>query len=309
LASIAMLTMFRLCSSRCIFLTARRCDVQLLAKVRTCASIRFAADEPSHVAKLSWHFLAAGGAIAMSSMYSGKAPAVKACRCEVTDLAEAREAVKMLATGSGVGAQAFMRRAREAYVRAAGSRAVLGPAELDHATRELAVTTTAQEYEESLLQLGPLLFCLLHADQDGPVILEEFLMCQALLFAAAYAGGAPEFGELCWRALDMDGSGMVSRQELSAAVDLMLRFGAMDPEDLQRLWLMRQAKRPVKQALGERWGYGSTRLEALDYYMSTYDIDGDGNISCQEFMKCTAALQNNFLRLLRSENAKPIFLA
>jgi len=252
----------------------------------------------------------AAGTIAMSVVNSGEAPAMKAYQClgdfGVEDLAAVRGAVTMLATQTGVDSEAFMRRARDVYKQAAGSRAVLGPAEVDRAMRELAATIATDE--ETLLQLGPLLFRLLDADHDGAVTLEEFLMGQALLFAAAHAGGAAELGELCWRALDVDGDGMVTRQELGAAVDLMLRVGAVDPEDLQMILLMRQAKRVVKQALGGRFGYGSTRLEAMQYYMSLYDTDGDGKISRQEFARCSA-LQSNFLRLLRSESARPIFLA
>merc|ERR1712183_491199 len=104
----------------------------------------------------------------------------------------------------------------------------------------------------------------------------------------ARAGGAAELGELCWRALDVDGDGVVTRQELSAAVGLMLRVGAIDPEDLKRFNQMRQAKRMVRKAIRGRAGYGSAQQEAVQYYMSMYDANGDGKISLGEFMKCSA---------------------
>eukprot|EP00927_Polykrikos_kofoidii_P076491 TRINITY_DN73577_c0_g1_i1.p1 TRINITY_DN73577_c0_g1~~TRINITY_DN73577_c0_g1_i1.p1 ORF type:complete len:304 (-),score=52.40 TRINITY_DN73577_c0_g1_i1:45-956(-) len=298
-----------------IFSTAFRYQVQLRLRVRTCASAWLAVDGPNGATRLSWYLLPAVGAIGISRVLLDRASVATACQSagdlEASDFAAARGVVRMLATRTGVDSDAFMRRSRDAYMRAAGSHAVLGQAEVDHAMRELAVMTKVDE--ETLLKMGPLLFRLLDADRDGTVTLKEFLMGQALLFAAAHAGGAAELGELCWRALDVDGDGTVTRSELDTAVHLMLEVGAIDPEDLQRIKQIRNEKsqiaRAMKQAMGRgSSGYVSLRSEAVRYYMSMYDTNGDGKISRQEFMRCSA-LQNNFLRLLRTESAKPIFLA
>lgn len=299
-----MAAWLRFCSTRCIR------QLPLFVKDRTCASAPLAVHAPHRAAQLLWYLMPASGAIGLSVVNNGGAPATTACESkgdlEVSDLAAVRGVVKMLASQTSVGSDAFMQQARDVYRRAAGSKAVLGPAEVDHAMREMVVTSKTDE--ETLLQMVPLLFRLLDADRDGMVTVGEFLMGQALLLAAAYAGGASELGELCWHALDIDGDGIVTRQELGAAVDLMLRVGAIDPEDVLKIALMKQAKRAVKHSLGGRFGYGSTRLEAANYYMSMYDTNGDGRISRQEFTRCSA-LQNSFLRLLKSENARPIFLA
>jgi len=285
--------------------------VRLLVRAQACASVRLAAYGPRPVEKLPWYLLPAAGVIAVSRVDIGKDRELRACQCEgdlkVTDLTAARGVVRRLAaTRTGVSSDVFMQRARDAYMRVAGSHTALEPVKVNHAMRELAATTETDE--ETLLQMGPLLFRLLDACHDGTVTLREFLMGQALFLAAANASGATELSELCWRALDIDGNGMVTRQELGTAVDLMLHIGAMDPEDLQRMRLTRQAKRAAKEALGERWGYGSTRLEAANYYRSMYDIDGEENILRHEFMRLSA-LMENFFRLLRTESTHPIFLA
>mmetsp|Transcript_22860 Transcript_22860/g.44464 ORF Transcript_22860/g.44464 Transcript_22860/m.44464 type:complete len:303 (+) Transcript_22860:48-956(+) len=297
-----------------ILSTARRCHVQLLAKVRSCAALQLGMVGPHRVTKLSWYVLPAFGAIGMSIWQFGRKSTIQNVRDdrenqELSDLAAARGVVKGLASQTGVDAEAFMERARDAFTRAAGGHTVLGPAEMDHAVQELAQTVTTEAADgEVLLQMGPLLFRLLDANHDGVVTLKEFLMGQALLFAAAHAGGAEELSEVCWRALDVDGDGVVSKQELSAAVDLMLRVGAIEPEELQKIRRNTKAKRMATPSIGRRLGYGFTRSEVVQFYMSMYDTDGDGLISRQEFMKCSV-LQDNFLKLLNAENAKPIFLA
>merc|ERR1711920_667430 len=102
-------------------------------------------------------------------------------------------------------------------------------------------------------------------------------------------------GELCWRSLDTDSSGTVSRDELEVAVRMMARVNAVRPEDRKETFAKIKRKTgPKRQLCRDRSVEG-----LVNYYMDLYDINKDGEISKDEFCQ-HSALQENFLLLLSS---------
>lgn len=180
---------------------------------------------------------------------------------------------------------------------------------------EAAVMSLAVGSDEGLpWQLAPLLWRLMDGDREGRVTLKEFVVGQQLLQAASTAADfredeptCKEIEELCWRALDVHRDGIVSRSELAILVRLMLHLGAVDEvvmKEIKLSWVSRE----VWHNRTGRGRSSTVPLEAIDYYMHLYDLDGDGRISRDEFSKCNA-LQHNFWLLLTKPELKPIFLS
>lgn len=210
----------------------------------------------------------------------------------------------MLGAKTGTDPGSFIVRAQAAYA------AALGPdeRELRIAGVERAVHRFALPGHEDLMpQLVTMLFRLLDEDRNGVVTLKEFVLGQALLYAAAIAKSTVELDELCWRALDIDGDGSVSRMELQEAVHLMLQLGAVRHKDIQQPVLA--ASRGPSEQSRRRVGQPRTEEELVDYYMEMYCASGPGGrISRAEFAR-HEALRENFWLLLTSPPFKAVFLA
>jgi len=151
-------------------------------------------------------------------------------------------------------------------------------------------------------ELAPILLQLLDADGDGNISEKEYLMGQALMFAAAKAQTPEVLTELCWKALDSDGDGMLSRDEVEAAVRLMVRVNAVRPQD------RREKYAEIKRARGPKRGIFRDRSvdDLVKHYMDMYDANKDGSISKAEFCQ-HSALHENFHLMLTSPEFEPIF--
>lgn len=226
------------------------------------------------------------------------------------DLVEVRRVVRTISTNTGRDPDAWVMRAREAFSAVAGPDGTLGSEEVHNALEMLMASCGDVGLP---WELAPLLFRLLDADHDGRVTLKDFLMGQALLFSAARSGSAQQLGEVCWRALDIAGSGSISSREMGVAVGLMLQLGSIDPKHLSQI----KARLGAKQiARSDDWAkkgrkgrsVGTLQLEAVQFYMEMYDPAGKGNVTRKEFERC-GALQENFRRMLTNEKLTPIFLA
>merc|ERR1711877_94163 len=95
-----------------------------------------------------------------------------------------------------------------------------------------------------------------------------------LLFAAAKANTPEVLVEHCWRALDADSSGMVSREELEVAVRIMARVNAVRVEDKKVTFAAMKRKYVVRRLRRNR-----SVEDLVNYYMDMYDVNKDGEIS------------------------------
>merc|ERR1711920_792275 len=119
------------------------------------------------------------------------------------------------------------------------------------------------EVAETASRLAPVLLQLLDADGDGNVTEKEFVMGYMLMFAAARAHTPEALVELCWRSLDTDSSGTVSRDELEVAVRMMARVNAVRPEDKKETFAKIKRNNGPKRKLRR-----DRSVEGLvDYYM------------------------------------------
>merc|ERR1712150_5500 len=161
--------------------------------------------------------------------------------------------------------------------------------------RSLWRHTVPSEQIVAASELAPILLHLLDADGDGNITEKEFIVGHMLMFAAAKAHTPEVLVELSWRAMDADGNGTVSRDELEVVVRVMARVHAVRREDKKETFAkIKRVHGPGRQLVRDR-----SVEELVDYYMDMYDVNKDGDISKDEFCQHTA-LQENFLLLLSS---------
>lgn len=233
-------------------------------------------------------------------------------RVDAKTLAAVRDVVGHVQRNAEFDADKFLKRMRVAFDTAAGFSGKLDKAGLERAMQAMAHAKEGDStgMEAAAAQLAPLLFQLMDADRSGEVKLDEFMMGQALIYAAARANGPGELTELCWRALDTDGDGSVDRNELAAFVSLMVRLGAVRAADLkvvEEQWVyMKKGDKQEKYLVGCRARY-RTEEELAAHYMAMYDQDFDGKISREEFEACSA-LRENFWLLITQKSSAPLFL-
>lgn len=210
------------------------------------------------------------------------------------DLMELRQVARRASHSSE---DKWMQQIRDALTDVARPDGTLGHEELSNAVRQVA---SNEGHDGIALEMAPLLFRVLdasYADGERRLTLNELLVGQELLCAAMRSGGGGELDDACWHALDTDDNGSLTKEELSVAVRLMVRLGAVEEVD------MKEIMASVPQGAAD-----DVLLCAVNYYMSKYDIDNDGAISRDEFSKCNK-LQANFRRVLTGKTAAPVFPA
>jgi len=146
-------------------------------------------------------------------------------------------------------------------------------------------------------ELVPVLCRLIDANGNGVINEREFLAGQALVFAAATSHDPAALGEACWRALDGDRDGLLSRKELEVAVRFLVRVRAVRPED--RKQTIGQLMKVHKYRRPGRFQKLRSAERLVEYYMDMYDANQDGCISQAEFRK-HSALQEDFFLLINS---------
>lgn len=221
------------------------------------------------------------------------------------DLAEVRRVVKTISTNTRRDPDAWVARARAAFSAVARPDGTLRREEVVEVIERLMASGSDQSLP---WELAPLLFRLLDADRDGGVTLKDFLLGQALLFAAARRGSMEQLSEVCWRSIDIAGDDVISKNELAVAVSLMLHLDAVDPDHLAEIKARLAAKHVRRMKSKNAPSPGNISLEAVAFYMDMYDPNSTGYIMREDFDKCSA-LQENFKRLLTNDKVNPIFLA
>ncbi|CAE8606772.1 unnamed protein product [Polarella glacialis] len=223
------------------------------------------------------------------------------------DMIKLRGVVTMLQSTTGLDPETFLATARLVYEAAVGPDGTLKMPEMEQMLSEASKQRShGWEHVASAVAVSEsatVFFRLLDADGDGCVTVKEFLLGQALIYAAAKAKGEAELAELCWRALDVDGSGAVDAEELKVLVRLMVQVGSVEPRD------MKEKFAEIKRTHGPPMPLKRLRSveELTHYYMEMYDANHDGNISWEEFCRHDA-LRKNFWRLLSSPDFDIFFL-
>eukprot|EP00931_Biecheleriopsis_adriatica_P122140 TRINITY_DN97154_c0_g1_i1.p1 TRINITY_DN97154_c0_g1~~TRINITY_DN97154_c0_g1_i1.p1 ORF type:complete len:312 (+),score=76.40 TRINITY_DN97154_c0_g1_i1:25-936(+) len=226
------------------------------------------------------------------------------------DLARLRSAVAMLRATTGVDEQHFLEAARSAYVGAVDPDGMLRLHRLEEVLAAARQNQAGRRWPwqhvvhtVTISELGPILLRLLDENRDGNVSQREFLLGQALIYAAAKAHTATEITELCWRALDSNGDGAVELAELRTALKVMVAVHSVSRRDMHEQLVQ------IKRNHGPPMTIHRVRSveELAQYYLDMYDSDLNGKISRDEFCR-HGALQENFWRLLTSPEFEPCFL-
>lgn len=222
------------------------------------------------------------------------------------DLATIRGVVGMHQAKTGLEPESFILRGRAIFSAVAGPNGTMTLEQLDKTVRARVARKDEQQFIKSLRdavldETGPLLFRLLDADHTGRLTLKEFLLGQALLYAAKE--GAPvELSELCWRLLDVHGKGVVERHQLKEVVRVMTVFGAINHGD--------RCPRTGEFRMTTFTGDGRPRIrekrhrrsldELVELYMDRYDASHTGHITRTGFFMLPYLREN--LRLLLSDS-------
>lgn len=121
----------------------------------------------------------------------------------------------------------------------------------------------------------PALFRVLDFDESGDIGTHEFIRGALLLLATVQGAplDTPQLAELCFRVVDADGDGLVTREDLGRWVRRGVEQGVIGAERLVVAW--------------GPWGLLGTRVlspqQLADRWLREADLDQDGHLRPEEF--------------------------